>query len=250
MATVAVGDIHGNLPALEDLLEKTVPTLNAEDTLVFLGDYIDRGKQSRECLERLVRLERAPPCRVVFLLGNHEYWLLKTQADHGSHSWIFAGQGFTTIESYSQAAAAILEREIERLGPRMVTERASLPYEVLFDAIPPDHIAFLASLKPYHQTEDVLCVHGGCELDGRLSEQRDSQRYIWGPDGFPEQYRSRVPVVYGHWDNAREDETGWPWPRVMENRTHGVDTISKGVLTAMRFPDAKIFQSERYLITA
>ena len=55
MATVAVGDIHGNLLALDDLLNKVLPTLARDDTLVFLGDYIDRGPDSRGCLERIIR---------------------------------------------------------------------------------------------------------------------------------------------------------------------------------------------------
>lgn len=51
--------------------------------------------------------------------------------------------------------------------------------------------------------------------------------------------------MYGHWGNSVDDEKGWPLPCVRPNRTFGIDTIAKGVLTAMRFPDHKIFQSKR-----
>jgi serine/threonine protein phosphatase 1 len=54
MATVAIGDVHGNLGALEDLLEKVLPILSAGDHLVFLGDYIDRGPDSWECVARII----------------------------------------------------------------------------------------------------------------------------------------------------------------------------------------------------
>ena len=64
-------------------------------------------------------------------------------------------------------------------------------------------------------------------------------------DGFPDEYQGEDSVVYGHW-GASEDKDGWPLPCVKPNRTYGIDTIAKGVLTAMRFPDGKIFQSGRY----
>jgi serine/threonine protein phosphatase 1 len=247
MATIAIGDIHGNLSALEDLLGKVVPTLSREDVLVFLGDYIDRGPDSRGCVDRIVRLKHESQFSVITLKGNHEEWMIKTWRDSTSHSWIFTGQGFSTIESYSREAGAILDREIERYGPRLITERISLPYEVFFNTMPREHLAFLDALETYHQTGDVVCVHGGVALDGRPVEMQDAQELIWGPDAFPDQYQGRDAVVYGHWDNSVEDKDGWPWPCTKDNQTFGIDTISKGVLTAMRFPEGKIFQSARYL---
>ena len=73
------------------------------------------------------------------------------------------------------------------------------------------------------------------------------QTLLWGPDDFPDGYHGQEAVVYGHWHNAIEDDSGWPWPCIKGNQTFGIDTISHGVLTAMRFPDGKIFQSNRYL---
>jgi serine/threonine protein phosphatase 1 len=73
MATVAIGDIHGNLKPLEDLLSEVLPVLRPEDTLVFLGDYIDRGPDSRGCVERILRLKEQAAFSVVTLLGNHEH---------------------------------------------------------------------------------------------------------------------------------------------------------------------------------
>lgn len=247
MATIAIGDIHGNLAALEDLLGKVLPVLEEADQLVFLGDYVDRGPDSRGCLERIVRLKKERPSSVVTLIGNHEMWMLDSRRDPTRHSWIFTGQGFLTIESYSRAAAAILDREIRHYGPRLFTEKIPLSYEVFFKEVPSEHLALLDGLKSYHQTQDVICVHGGVELDGRPLQFQDADQLIWGPDGFPEGYRGRDAVVYGHWDNSVEDDDGRPWPCEKGNRTFGIDTISKGVLTAMRFPDGKVFQSATYL---
>jgi len=76
MATIAVGDVHGNLAALRNLLKTVIANLTAENTLVFLGDYIDRGPDSKGCIEEIVRLPKGAPFPVVTLLGNHEEWML------------------------------------------------------------------------------------------------------------------------------------------------------------------------------
>ena len=105
-------------------------------------------------------------------------------------------QGFTTIQTYSQDAAAKLDKEFAALGPRIVLERVSVPYQIFFDAVPAEHLAFFSSLSPFWRTP--------------------------------------------------EDHDGWPHPRIV-GRTYGLDTIGEGVLTALRLPDAAIFQSRRFL---
>ena len=77
-----------------------------------------------------------------------------------------------------------------------------------------------------------------------LDEQpRDS--LVWGARDFPEAYRGTEVVVYGHHNNAHIDANGWPQPRVHRS-TVGIDTIAHGVLTAMRFPDRRVYQSARH----
>ena len=78
MSTIAIGDIHGNLRALEDLLSRITPELNAGDTVVFLGDYIDRGPDAKGCIQTILDFRRTTNGRVVTLLGNHEEWMLRT----------------------------------------------------------------------------------------------------------------------------------------------------------------------------
>src|SRR5689334_3767030 len=100
----AVGDIHGNVRALDDLLGKILPLLSARDTLVFLGDYIDRGPNVRECIDRIIDLKKTAKFSVVTLLGNHEAWMLRSYRDHTAHSWILSMDAFSTIGSYSVQA--------------------------------------------------------------------------------------------------------------------------------------------------
>src|SRR5437867_946505 len=100
MATIAVGDIHGNLEALEDVLAQVGAAVVEGDTIVFLGDYIDRGPSSKQCIERILALRSSCAATVVGLLGNHEDWFLSTLHDPMRHSWLLGMEAFETIESY------------------------------------------------------------------------------------------------------------------------------------------------------
>ena len=72
MATISIGDVHGNFVALNDLLNRIWSELSGEDTVVFLGDYIDRGPDSRRCIDKILDFRSAIRVSVVTLLGNHE----------------------------------------------------------------------------------------------------------------------------------------------------------------------------------
>lgn len=166
MATFAIGDIHGNDAALADLMGQLEPLIQPEDTVVFLGDYIDRDPCAKQCIERILAFEHTWPAMVVLLLGNHEYSLLKTFRDFTEHSWLIAMDAWPTIASYSAAAAHVLRREADNAGSKLYTQECALPYEVFFDAMPHTHLAFFERLKPYYQTRDALCVHAGIEPGG------------------------------------------------------------------------------------
>jgi serine/threonine protein phosphatase 1 len=243
----AIGDIHGNIRALDDLLTKIRPELSAGDVLVFLGDYIDRGPNARECVARIIELQETSAFSVVTLLGNHEDWMLKSYRDHRSHSWIMGMESFETIASYSRNAAEVLQREIERYGVRFILENPTLSYEVFFDSVPSSHMTFFLNLKPYYRANGVLCVHGGVDSSAGDIHAQPVDTLIWGTDDFPEAYSGGDRVVYGHHRNAILDSAGWPHPNIKPNGTYGIDTSAQGVLTAIRFPDVAVFQSEQFL---
>lgn len=244
MPTYAIGDIHGNLGPLDDLLSQVLPELKSEDTLVFLGDYIDRGPDTRRCVERIVRLKAEADFTVVGLLGNHEQWMLRSLDDSTRHSWLVGMEALETIRSYSEEAAVIMTNAMADLGIRLFSQRVALPYEAFFEAMSAEHVRFFRELKPFFRTPDVVCVHGGMSLDGIL-DPIDENVHVWGPLGFPEDYEGNNPVVYGHRDNGVVDADGLVRPFAGTNRTYGIDTISHGVLTAMRFPDGRVWQSVR-----
>jgi serine/threonine protein phosphatase 1 len=245
MATIAVGDIHGNLPALADLLGQIAGEAGDGDTVVFLGDYIDRGTHTKACVDAILAFQRETKADVVCLCGNHEDWLLRTLHDYGRHSWLLGMEALDTIWSYSPAAANVLREAVSAAGIGLVGHHMALPYDVFFDAVPKAHLRFFESLVSYHQTLDCLCVHGG--VDPRVSHMHDQTReaLTWGGEGFPNQYDGAETVVYGHWNNAQVDAQGWPTPTII-GRTIGIDTIAHGVLTAIRLPDRRLFQSAQF----
>ena len=244
MATIAVGDIHGNLSALNNVLDQLRRELLPVDTVVFLGDYIDRGPDSKRCVDAILRFRNEVGGEVVALMGNHEDWLLRTFHDHRRHSWLLGMEAFDTIRSYSAEAEHVLREAKARAADEVYLEKAPLPYDVFFDAVPGEHLSFFRDLRLYHQTVDCVCTHGG--VDPRVNDLRKQspQALIWGAGTFPDGYDSPEILVYGHRNNATVDADGWPGPTFI-GQTIGIDTISHGVLTAIRLPDRRLFQSAR-----
>jgi serine/threonine protein phosphatase 1 len=245
MATIAIGDVHGNLAALNDVLGQLRGEATADDTIVFLGDYIDRGAEAKGCVDAILGFQREVTAEVVCLLGNHEDWLLRTMHDYRRHSWLLGMEAFDTIRSYSVDAARVLQKAASDAGLELYMGDSPLPYKTFFDSVPADHLRFFEALRPYHLSRDCVCVHGG--LDPRIPRIQDQPRrvLIWGADGFPGGYEGAEIVVYGHWNNATLNADRWPAPAIT-GRTIGIDTIDHGVLTAIRLPDRRVFQSARH----
>lgn len=245
MATIAIGDVHGNLCALNDLLTQVEPTLTSRDTVVFLGDYIDRGAESSHVVDRILKLRRESAAAVVTLKGNHEHWLLKTMRDHTQHSWLLATEAYSTIESYSGTAAKALREAAVKMGSRALYEGLSpLPYHLFFDVLPAAHVAFFRELQLFCQTADGIFVHAGVDVQIESLDEQSAFALLMGTFNFPDRYRGPSVVVYGHHDDA-EVRDGWPHPRLTP-WTIGIDTISHGVLTAIRLPERTIVQSSKY----
>lgn len=145
--TLAVGDIHGCSEALAALIDAVRP--GPEDTLVTLGDHLDRGPDSRGVLNRLLAL--AGRCRLIPLLGDHEEMLLDALNDITALGrWLRCG-GAETLRSYGWSPG----------GPR----------RALADWIPQPHREFLADCRPYHETRTHLFVHAGFLPELSMNQQ-------------------------------------------------------------------------------
>ncbi len=168
MRTIAIGDIHGCIEALDGLLNHIRP--ESDDTLVFLGDYVDRGADSRLVLDRLIQLKGV--CNLVFLRGNHD--LVMQQWCEGQIEtalWDMIG-GQATLNSYG------------------VTE----PY-----LVPAEHIEFLSKCINYYETKTHIFVHGGYQPHLRL-EDTSLEFLLWSHLSWPlpRPHFSGKTVVVGH----------------------------------------------------
>ncbi len=208
MATLAIGDVHGNLRALDDLLGRVRGEIAAGDVVVFLGDYIDRGPDSRGCIDAILAFRRECPAETVCLLGNHEEWLLRTMADYSRHSWLLGMAPFETIRSYSAAAEQTLRKAIKEAGLGPYLGRRSLPYDAFFDAMPVAHRTFFGELALWFESPDCFCSHAGLEPREPGLGRQSRKALIWGDGAFPEEYAGDPIVVYGHRNNAEIDSYG------------------------------------------
>ena len=213
-----VGDVHGRLDLLEDLLAKIHSELQRRPvrkaTLVFVGDLIDRGPASAQVIERL-RTYRRPGVEPVFLLGNHEEVLLRILGGDATliTKWRWFG-GAECLLSYGldpEILAQVPEAEALQLVRR---------------AIPREHVKFLEGFGDSCRFGDYLFVHAGIRPGIELERQsQDDLRWIREPFLRDERDHGFV-VVHGH----TISET----PELLPNRI-GIDTgaYRTGILTAL-----------------
>jgi serine/threonine protein phosphatase 1 len=225
-----VGDVHGRLDLLEELLAKIHAELqhrpSAKTLLVFVGDLIDRGPSSAQVIERL-RTYRREGIRPVFLLGNHEEVLLRILKGDAQliTKWRWFG-GAECLESYGVDPSQFSH----------LTDEEALA--LVRRAIPKEHVEFLESFADSCRFGDYLFVHAGIRPGVELEQQRQSDlRWIREPFLLDESDHGFI-VVHGH-TISREVE-------VRPNRI-GIDTgaYRTGVLTALA-----IEGPERWLVAA
>ncbi len=237
-----MGDIHGLACALEGVLDEIRPRVEPGDTVVFLGDYIDRGPDSKGCIDQVVAFAADVPAPVVALLGNHEQWLLDTLRDYTVHSWLFGMEGYTTIASYSTAAAEALRRHARDAPIELYTGKMPLPYELFFDIMPSSHLEFLKGLKISHRTPEAFCSHAGCNPDAGPPDGQSERDLVWGTRAFLRSYAGPDFIVYGHYSNAVAD-SGGSWSPCRTPFSLGLDTSKHGIVSAAQLPEGTIFQS-------
>jgi serine/threonine protein phosphatase 1 len=177
MAIWAVGDVHGCLDKLRRLWDRLSP--NPEEEVIFLGDLIDRGPDSKGVLDFLLRKQRSG-FRIVCLLGNHEEMCLAWYRDRcDPFAWEvwMANGGRRTLASYGSDA------------------RGADSFEM---GMTEEHLEFLSSFPLWHRSGEVTFVHAGLR-PGRPLEEQDREDLLWiredffgRPEAFPE------PVVFGH----------------------------------------------------
>ncbi len=218
----AIGDIHGCLKALKDLMGRL--PLKDEDEVVFLGDYVDRGPDSKGVLDYLLE-HRKPNWR--FLRGNHEQMMLDwlgTPNPLAASNWLLNG-GHQTLQSY------VPKEKLDEV-------RGEGAHVLLQSYIPHTHVEFLNALPYTHETPDYFFCHAGINLDNPLNAQVPDD-LLWIRRKFIQDPRPTPKlVIYGHTPVETVDLTG---DRI------DLDTgcVYGGPLTAMQLPHRILYQAKQ-----
>ncbi len=227
----AIGDIHGRMDLLAKLIEKIEADVRSlpsdiEVSLVFLGDYIDRGLQSKQVIEYFLSgaLDAYNP---VYLMGNHEEALLRFVHDANfGQIWASYG-GVETLYSYGFQVPAQSPTGDPMNGSGVEDAWHKLWGRFCSD-MPEDHLRFYRRLKPYHSVGDYVFVHAGMRPGIPIENQSVSDLF-WIRDEFLNDRREFDKIiVHGH----------TPADKVFrDNRRIGLDTGAyiTGCLSAGRF---------------
>ncbi len=199
-----IGDVHGCRDMLEEMLS-IIPWNTEKDNLIFIGDYIDRGNDSKGVIDILIKLMESSS-NVQCLMGNHESLFLEYFYGRNEHAFLING-GVATLNSY-------------RINGKIL--------------IPPEHISFIRSLKTIFELDDYYIVHAGL-MPGIEMEKQSVKDKLWIREDFIfSDYDFGKKVIFGH--------TPFPSPYVVANKI-GLDTgaVFGNKLTCIELPDEKFY---------
>lgn len=205
-----VGDIHGCFDKLRALMDK-IPINYAQDQLIFIGDYIDRGPSSVEVVDYLIDLKKRFP-GTIFLMGNHED-MLQNYLDGSDRFTYLLNGGQRTLEEY--------------------LNRSNNPKTY---PVPSEHLEFFNSLFLYYQTEDYIFVHAGLRKKVPL-ESQEKMDLLWIRDEFIySDFNFGKRVIFGH--------TPFKEPLLQSNKI-GIDTgaVYGNRLTCIQLPQMEFFSA-------
>jgi serine/threonine protein phosphatase 1 len=209
----AIGDIHGCISKLNNLMKK-LNIKAKEDTLVFIGDYIDRGPDSKEVINSILEIRQVID-HVICLKGNHEQMFLNYHRERLDEELFMQNGGMSTLISYGFMRAG---RE-ENIN------------------VPENHIKFFSTLLPYYETDHYIFVHGGLR-PGIPLKQQHMDDLLWIRNEFiNSSYNFGKTVVFGHTSLSLTK------PLIDKNKI-GIDTgaVYGGKLTCVELPELKIHQ--------
>lgn len=207
---IAIGDIHGCNKALDALLERIEPT--DSDTIVFLGDYIDRGPDSASVLERILKLDQE--CTVVPLIGNHEVMMLTALEQPSEiHFWLQCG-GQSTVDSYGG-------------------DLSEIPFS---------HIEFMRSCRLFYETDDFFFVHANYIADAPLDRQ-PHHTLLWEhlTNNVPPRHLSGKIAIVGHTPQLNGEILNLDHILCIDTHCYG-----KGWLTALDVVSGQYWQADSH----
>lgn len=211
MRTIVIGDVHGCYNELKELILtlETEGEYNKEtDKLVFLGDYIDRGENSRKVIEFIRNLQKNNN-KVIALMGNHEDMLID-YLNMADNSWVWNGHT-NTLDSYKG-------------------------FEKQFD----DDVEWIKNLPLYHEDKYFIYVHAGIDPYKSMKKQ-DKNTLLWVREPFiynEKEYRKQV--IFGHTPTANISMEWKPVRTFANNIDIDTGCVYGGALTALIIDNDKI----------
>ena len=176
----AIGDIHGCCKELSVLLEYLLSQekLSSEDTVIFIGDYIDRGADSNGVIELLINIKQEFP-EIIFLRGNHEDMLLDFLGFDGNLGEVFIPNGGgETLASYGL--------------------KSDITHDELLQKLPKSHLGFFLDLESYVSVGGYVFAHAGLDPERDVNMQMDNDLF-WIRDKFLDnKHDFGKVVVFGH----------------------------------------------------
>ena len=211
MRTIVIGDVHGCYNELKEMIE----TLEAGgeykkgiDKLVFLGDYIDRGDNSRLVIDFIRKLQEEND-NVIALMGNHEDMLLN-YLDDGDDTWLWNGYR-STMDSYKG-----FDNQFKR------------------------DVQWIRTLPLYHEDEHFIFVHAGIDPYKPMKKQKRNT-LLWVREPFI--YNAKVyhkQVIFGHTPTANLSEEWKPVRTYADNIDIDTGCVYGGALTAMILDNGEV----------
>ncbi|MFC5542846.1 MAG: metallophosphoesterase [Bacilli bacterium] len=193
----AIGDIHGSYQLLDKVLDYWNPN---EELLIFLGDYIDRGKDSLQVLRKVIELSKE--YKVITLSGNHEQiflnWLKKPKVMSEFYFDQKVG-GASTIESFFSAMPH--QPSMEDLSVEQMVEILKTNFA--------DEIEFLKNLRLYYYWRPYVFVHAGINAGVDDFLETGSDEFLWIREEFTKvPHQAKEIVVFGHTPTIFLNEDG------------------------------------------
>ncbi|PAK54528.1 metallophosphoesterase family protein [Paenibacillus sp. 7541] len=201
MRTIVISDIHGCYDEFNTMLEK-VRYRPAEDQLLLLGDYVDRGMKSKDVVEQVIKLHEQ--AGAVVLKGNHDDMMLKALLEENAryqYHWLSNGGSQTLLSYCSEVITGnIMEPEVFQAAKTYILEHYR------------HHLDFLQSLPLYHEGEKHIFVHAGTNPAYPDWKEQPGDDFMWIRDAF---YNHPTglgkTVVFGHTPTFHLHHTGEVW---------------------------------------
>ena len=227
MRYYAIPDLHGRYDLFTKALNKIADDADGREyTVVTLGDYIDRGPNSKEIIQDLMKLQSKD---FISLLGNHEAMMLETLDTPLDPDWWLGNGGDATLWSYGSKV---------KISPWLPLPPVGYDPHV----IPLEHRAFLATLPLYYETECQVFVHAGIKDHDLPLEDQSKDRMMWmlyskdDPGGWQEK-----TVVHGHHQHI-DGPHSWEYREALDTWAYYTGRLVVGVFDDTQGPALKYLE--------